>query len=173
MEDKAQEKLGMLKFSKDALLTSLTKLSPELEEKAVQAFKSIQGFMKDRSYSFSDGLACSLLELAIQTPRLKNELFAQVIKQLNRNPTKESMQLGWVLFALLAKEIAPDDEMILYVLHATTEPDITTGYEGYAEYIQHILPATAKRPPREQKAGKITENKKVRGMRMRTRENLF
>lgn len=46
----------MLRFSKDVIPKSLTTLNDdvELSEKAVELFKSIQGFMLDRHYNFPD-----------------------------------------------------------------------------------------------------------------------
>lgn len=169
IEDKAQEKLGMLKYSKDALVTALTKVPNELEDKACQLFKTVQGFMGDRFYSFPDGLVCGLIEMVIHSPQLKNEAYVQVLKQLNNNPKKEGRQLGWVLFSLLAAHVAPDREFVMYVFHATTDSTLTLGFEDYAEYVRYNLQATLKRPLLEAKPGTpILSAETVAGFRTRS-----
>jgi len=94
----------MLRWTKDNLVTGLTKLPPEndLEEKAIQLFKSVQGFMRDRFYTFADGLVPQIIDAIVTCPPLRNEVYVQVLKQLNHNQKKESRFLGWVLLALLA-----------------------------------------------------------------------
>lgn len=148
--NKAQERLNMLRWTKDNLVSGLTKLPPDmpdLEEKAIQLFKSVQGFMGDRFYTFADGLVPQILDTIVTCPPLRNEVYVQVLKQLNHNHKKESRFLGWVLLALLSDHVAPDDNFVNYLLHATQDPDVNAGGEGYAEFVRHALLNTIQRGP--------------------------
>jgi len=53
--EKAVDKLGMLRYTKELIPCALTRLPDQkLEQTALELFKSVQGFMGDRHYSFAD-----------------------------------------------------------------------------------------------------------------------
>lgn len=174
-------KAGMLFFTKDVIPTSLTKIVPDVqteEEKkylkqmvqiAIQLFKSVQGFMGDRHYSFQDGLANQVLNIGLKAPLLRDEIYMQIIKQLKRNPSKDSILRGWQLMALACETFSPSDECLGFLLHfiqghaELREEDIGTSVSNkatsrgwhvdrdvreYSEYCITALSSTIESPPR-------------------------
>lgn len=169
--DKATVQLGMLRYTKEPLPCALTKLSsPQAEQAALEVFKSIQGFMGDRHYSFADSLVCEILETLVDTPYLRNEAYIQVIKQLDQNPNNNSRVQAWMLLALLSEYVPPDSDCINYILHCTLDPDLVAGGgEDYAEYIQHTLKQTALVPvPAKQPGAPVCSVEKVTAFRTRS-----
>lgn len=151
--NKAQEKLGMLRYTKDNLVSGLTKLPSDMEEKAIQLFKSVQGFMGDRYYTYTDVLVIHILDTMVSFPPLRNEAYVQIAKQLHHNPKKESRYLGWVLLALLADYVAPEDNFLNYLMHLTQNTEINAGGEDYAEFVRNALVETLRRGPPTKRHG--------------------
>lgn len=81
----------------------------------------------------------------ILTPQLRDEILAQVCKQLTRNPSKSSFARGWVLLSLCVGCFAPSD-LLLNPLKAFLQ----AGPTGYAKFCLHRLKRTAENGPRSQ-----------------------
>jgi myosin heavy subunit len=169
-------KTGMLFFTKEIIPTTLTKIVPDVqtpEEReylrqmvqiGIQVFKSVQGFMGDRHYSFQDGLANQVLNIGLKAPLLRDEIYVQTMKQLKRNPTRDSQLRGWQLLALTCETFPPSDDLLLYMLHfvkahidgkADDKEAAAAGFaidsetKEYAQYCISALRRTIERPPRE------------------------
>lgn len=77
----------------------------------VKMFKNVMGFMRDRKYTYPETLGRELLEACLLHPELRDELFLQVVKQLRRNPKKESKYLGFVLLDMCLRSFPPSDTL--------------------------------------------------------------
>lgn len=145
---KAKDKknnIGMLKHTKENIPTSLTKLDSSLEVEAQNMFKSVQGFMHDRHWTYPESLVPEILEsIAVHRP-LRTEVYVQVMKQLCNNSDKKSRESGWVLLCILSEIIAPDAALLKYVLHFTTDEDATADFQLHAIYVRNVLEKTAMR----------------------------
>lgn len=150
---KEQSKQKMFRFIKSVIPNSLTKLNddPRLCEMALDLFKSIQGFMLDRAYSFPDSLVPTIVETAITTAVLRNEVYAQLMKQLSQNPRPEGVLRGWMLMALCAEFVPPSQSFLNFVLHfchehlAFTDHPQCKSVQGYASYTIFQLERTVHR----------------------------
>ena len=107
-----------LRHTTSALPQSLTLQSDDHSALAVRAFQSVMGFMGDRSYGADDGLAAALVHLGLSVPPLRDELLLQVLKQLHRNPSSQSLRKGQLLLFLLLSTFPP---LSLDVLDAALE----------------------------------------------------
>jgi hypothetical protein len=150
--NKNKFKANMLRFSKDAIPKSLSELGNEtdLMLKAVEIFKSIQGFMGDRHYSYPDTLVCEMIDDMLLWEELRDECYLQVLKQLSSNPKNDSDHRGWMLLSLLAEFVPPHEEYIPYVAHfidrQAANPDNTRPYAHlYANYALFTLRETTGR----------------------------
>ena len=116
---KSKYKLTMLQWSKESIPRSLTRLSfndhDQFNQLAIQLFKSIQGYMGDRAYTFVDTLAAELLQLGIQHTTLRDEIYVQCIKQLSNNPRVDSVLRGWQLLALISETFSPSLDTLPYI----------------------------------------------------------
>merc|ERR1712061_397958 len=109
----------MLAHSKNEILSALTKVKSTMEQVAIQSFKDLLGWMTDRPVSDCQrqGLAEAIVNRAklanadkeINTSGgcigMSNEIFAQVLKQLTRNPSMRSRLCGWRLLLQLVQQV--------------------------------------------------------------------
>ena len=70
-------------------------------------FKNIMGYMGDRKYPYPDTLAQEVIACGLATPALRAELYVQVMKQLQENPSFASETKGWELMSLLLSVFPP------------------------------------------------------------------
>lgn len=108
----------MLIWQDEPILRSLIRFSLEqcndshvkyrqIKRRAVEMFKDVMGFMGDTHSSFSITLALDLLKTCQEEPILCDELYCQIIKQTSRNPSVESLLLGWKLMYLCLNVFNP------------------------------------------------------------------
>jgi hypothetical protein len=110
-----QLRLGMKKWTKQPIPTSLTKLDPLLTKLAVSLFKNILGFMGDRPLPYPNALAQELIDQGLATPDIRNEIYCQIMKQLIDNPNDTSVKKGWQLMKFCLQTFPPTDEFINYL----------------------------------------------------------
>lgn len=111
-------KEGRLGFIKGVIPTSLTKMDKQsLVQSSIHMFKSIQGFMGNRHYSFPDSLVPEIAEMALSCSELRCELFAQLMKQLILNPSMDSVLKGWMLMSLICEVMPPTPSFLPFVVH--------------------------------------------------------
>jgi len=176
-------RVGFLKHSKDPIPKSLCKFEQQglgvsslsspsnksagsghdmysdrfLSEKSVELFKMMQGFMLDRQYSFPDTLVTELISEMLLYPPLRNECYAQIIKQLTGNTEHlESFTRGWMLLGLMVDTLPPLSDFLNYLLHfvhgyvsgkaevvaAAASPAHLEIAANYAAYALHKLKVT-------------------------------
>jgi len=103
---------GLMRWQHEPLHTSLTLMSDaELRRLAVKTFRDILAFMGDRPLARPHALASELLELCLAHVDLRDEVFLQLIKQLNGNPSIASMERGWVLLHLALCTFPPSEDL--------------------------------------------------------------
>eukprot|EP00118_Oscarella_pearsei_P013161 m.102210 g.102210 ORF g.102210 m.102210 type:complete len:2208 (+) comp37156_c0_seq4:160-6783(+) len=81
----------------------------------------------------------------IMRPEMRDEIYAQICKQLTQNPSKASHARGWILLSLCVGCFAPSDTFVKYLRSFILE-----GPPGYAPYCGERLQRTAKNGSRLQ-----------------------
>ncbi|CAO3589803.1 unnamed protein product [Absidia cylindrospora] len=109
---------------------------------AITCFKKIQKVMNDRPRKYH-GRTCTcddvtdiqsiLLYGITKGQQFRDEIYVQLCKQLNHNPTLLSSQKGWELFSVLCSAIPPSHELALYLTqfihdHLITTPKSSSNY---------------------------------------------
>jgi hypothetical protein len=113
-KDKVME--GLLSHSNTPIHAALTRdLDRKAEEQASKLFRNVMGWMGDRHYSYPITLLQELCTKAVNVPALRDELFAQVIKQLTHNPSADSTKRGWQLLLVLLMLVPPSPKFENYV----------------------------------------------------------
>jgi myosin-7 len=106
---------SMLKWSKDPIPTSLTKIEKHDVAMAVRMFKDVLGWMGDRSLPYPIMLLNDLIKKCIKFSFLRDEAFCQIIKQLTDNPSEESRRKGWQMMLLCLMCFAPSPRFENYL----------------------------------------------------------
>ncbi len=90
--------------------------------KAIKCFKAIQMFMgemkPDRSAPGGlDSYATELMKTGHSDDSIRDEIYAQLIKQTTINPLPAKCALGWQLIGLMCEAFPPSDSFAPFVLH--------------------------------------------------------
>ncbi|CAK9017551.1 unnamed protein product, partial [Durusdinium trenchii] len=104
---------SMLGHSKVTIAESLTHLPKSREAMAVQNFRNIVIWMGDRPAQECQRIASreSVVNLVSSDPLMRDEVFTQLLKQLNGNPSPRSEWLGWQLLLQVCKTTPPSNEL--------------------------------------------------------------
>jgi len=78
-------------------------------------FKNIMGIMGDRRYLQPLSLIQDILVKIQDFIPLRNEFYAQIIKQLTQNPSKESRVNGWNLLTVILDTLKPPKDIENYL----------------------------------------------------------
>ncbi|KAH9259713.1 hypothetical protein BASA81_002135 [Batrachochytrium salamandrivorans] len=109
---------NMLKWTKNHLIkTSLTILDdPLLVKAALQIHRAILGWCGERSNPSPNSLAHEIAQHGISSLPLRDEIYAQLMKQLNGNESPQSVAQAWKLFALCIQCFPPNRDFSDYLL---------------------------------------------------------
>ncbi|CAH0478355.1 unnamed protein product [Peronospora belbahrii] len=94
---------------------SLT-MSASLGQMALSINRCILGYMRDRIVFYREMLAQYILQIALMKPSLVDEIYLQLMKQLTKNPKRDSSIRGWSLFAMCCTSFPPSLALQQYVL---------------------------------------------------------
>jgi len=137
---KKRTKDGMLKFSREALPRSLLDLDAAGSKQAVQVFRSLLGYMGDKSMAFPATLAQDVLRKGLDSHSLRDEVYAQLMKQLSSNATADSTNKGWQLLCMTVSTFPPSMDFELYALHFLLQQREKRGaVRNYASYCLRAL----------------------------------
>eukprot|EP00899_Mesostigma_viride_P014526 jgi/Mesvir1/23074/Mv10000-RA.2 len=119
----------MLSFQKDPIPCSLLKLTSDHSSRAVKLFQLIlkyQGEEGPLAAGEGTAICMKVFKETIKRPELRDELYAQVIKQTQNNPSLESTIKGWELLHLCAAGMPPSKDFTGYVseyIHETANDE--------------------------------------------------
>lgn len=114
------DKERLLKFTRDDIKAPLTKLDKRLHKISCKCFRMIQRIMEDRKYPLTQRRSTQpekrdmdfhtiqrLLNIGLQEPLMRDELFLQVFRQLQENPTFVSNLKGWEIMCVFSNTFPP------------------------------------------------------------------
>ncbi|GAQ87147.1 Myosin-related protein [Klebsormidium nitens] len=109
----------MLSFSKDPIPTSLTRMSSDLASRAVKMFLIILKYIGQGGADLTEAertqLVLKLYKHTLRRLELRDELFAQLTKQLRNNPHRLSSLRAWELLNLIGAAMPPGKELAGYI----------------------------------------------------------
>ncbi|KAG1710621.1 hypothetical protein DVH05_013345 [Phytophthora capsici] len=83
---------------------------------ALSINRCILGYMRDRIVFYREMLAQYILQIGLMKPSLVDEIYLQLMKQLTKNPKRDSSIRGWSLFAMCATSFPPSLALQKYVV---------------------------------------------------------
>jgi MyTH4 domain len=125
----------------------------ELESTAVQLFRNVTGFMGDRNSHKEDaGHAEKVLKTCLHAPEeLRDEVYCQIIKQTNNNPSPQSARKGWELLGIVAGTFAPSKVFEPYLMsYCDQHRDDPDGIGDIAKYVMGRIGKTGNMGPRRE-----------------------
>jgi len=78
-----------------------------------------------------------ITSIGIRNPRLRDEIYCQICRQLTNNISPTSSSRGWILMALCLGVFPPSDELLNYL-----RSFLKQGPDGFGEYCYKILQRT-------------------------------
>ena len=103
-------------WSDKIIAQSLTTIEDAKANKmAVKVYKALLGFAGDKKYTYPDTLVSEIVGEGIKNEVMRAEIFAQIMKQLTRNPNPQSVTRLWHLLMLCLLSFSPGDSMDNYV----------------------------------------------------------
>ena len=85
----------------------------------------------------------------VYSPSIKDELYCQLLKQMNENPHRQQVRNGWVLLALLCSSFTPSDSIKFYLKEFldTCSPDFKDQAKYCAERLKECSKQKRENPP--------------------------
>ncbi|XP_045744106.1 unconventional myosin-XV [Mirounga angustirostris] len=126
--------LGMLTVP---LRTPLMQLPAECHAEAVSVFKLILRFMGDpHLYGAQENIFGNyIVQKGLAVPELRDEILAQLVNQVWRNPSAHNAERGWLLLATCLSGFAPSSHLSKYLLKFVSD----YGQNGFQAVCQHRL----------------------------------
>jgi len=124
---------------------ALKKMDTKLDKQAQQTWKNINSYMGLRkSGKGSEGHVEKLLRFALKAPEdIRDEIFCQLCKQTNANPSVDSLIRGWKLMAICCAVFPPSDEFANYLASYLFSKSKEAGAVGdYATFALQSLDRT-------------------------------
>jgi len=96
-------------------------------------------FEENRSLQF-------ILKKGIESPIIRNEIYCQIVRQLNNNPNEEATRRGWEVLYFITGAFPPEGDLAKHVRFwltnqlspkpEPTQPGVTTSAPDFPEYTQ-------------------------------------
>ena len=153
--------VDILTWQKSELDNSLINMENSYDvEIAKQMFRNLLSYMLDRKSS-KKGIqhVTKFIKLVkMGNKMLRDEAYLQIYKQLHKNKKKESIMLGWKIFAVIASSFIPSNKDILNIILNFLFFEIQeTNDEEIRIYINYIFVRMVKAKKRERKMVPCTE----------------
>lgn len=107
-------------WKKDLIKLSLLSHSEaDIEKAAVQVFRNITGYMGDRKSKKNKLQHIKKMYNAVQThsnSKFQDEIYCQICKQTNKNPSLASTINGWEIMMLCLAVFPPSANLMLYLM---------------------------------------------------------
>ncbi|CAN0359677.1 unnamed protein product [Ectocarpus sp. 6 AP-2014] len=137
---KKREADRMLEWQNTVSNKSLTEIPKEFVKDAVTVRKSLLGYMGDKQMSFPETLAQNILMKGLDKPKVRDEVYLQIMKQLTSNPKPDSTAKGWQVMCMGCSTFLPSMDFENYLLNFILEKCQIEGAEAcYAKYCLHTL----------------------------------
>jgi len=104
----------MFRWTKTPIHASLIELPGKSGKDGTRMFRNLLGYMGDRSYNFPEHLLIEMVTEALDKVPLRDEIYAQMIKQLTQNPDSQSAFKGWSAMAVCLEAFPPNPEFENY-----------------------------------------------------------
>jgi len=150
--DRKKLAAGMLSYSKHAAHTSLVdfshhvnendpqsnKLVNQLIKDSTRTFKNIMGYMGDKKANYPTTLVQEILQICLDQPLMRSEVYLQTIKQITNHPIPGNQRKGYELLAVWCWQFPPQDDLDnILEIYLRSVPEKSIGYLGRLRDVQY------------------------------------
>jgi hypothetical protein len=150
--DRKKLAAGMMSFSKHPAHTSLIdfaqlvhdndpqahKLVQQLAKDSTKTFKNIMGYMLDKKYPYPTTLVQETIQLCLDQPMLRSEVYLQTIKQITNHPIPANQRKGYELLAIWCWQFPPQADLDnILETYLRGVPEKSVGYLGRLRDVQY------------------------------------
>jgi len=130
----------LLSWQSNSISSPLLKFIRYPSKDGLSVFKQIQQFMGDKEPILQDNseVGVSILNLAVLTNEIRDEVYCQICKQVTLNPSIESCYKGWDLLSLCCQHFPPSKELNPF-LYPFIEEYHTVGNEKLQTYSKFCI----------------------------------
>jgi len=134
----------MLVWQKAPIPSSLLETDDkQLVKLAKSAFKNMLIFAGDKKSKDPDLLGRQVVEMGIANPTLRDEIFSQILKQLQSNPDENSANRYWGLLGICLSCFTPSEDLELFVLAQSRKSDDAQRFASAFHGTKYGKPATS------------------------------
>jgi hypothetical protein len=108
---------SFLRHQKSSISRSLTALSGNENKLAVVAFKSLLGYIGDKTVTFPASHARDFVMIGLKNHALRAELLLQCVKQTISNPSAYSQQRAFQVLCMCCDHFPPPPDFHMYLLN--------------------------------------------------------
>lgn len=162
--NREQIKNSMYHWQKEEIPRSLVKFTNEycgkerksaLSSEAKELFKNILCYMRDRFHPYPAVMGHEVVTRGHEEPFLRDEIYAQLIKQTTECENSQSAVFGWKLMYMCLMTFKPSDDMseaLISHIASHADPRMPVGFESIGSaaarcyYMWDIVRESAPRP---------------------------
>eukprot|EP00515_Schizochytrium_aggregatum_P020736 CAMPEP_0202100776 /NCGR_PEP_ID=MMETSP0965-20130614/3344_1 /ASSEMBLY_ACC=CAM_ASM_000507 /TAXON_ID=4773 /ORGANISM="Schizochytrium aggregatum, Strain ATCC28209" /LENGTH=679 /DNA_ID=CAMNT_0048669449 /DNA_START=1 /DNA_END=2037 /DNA_ORIENTATION=- len=115
---------GMCSWAKTKIPTALTRIQDKaLDKIATQSHLALLSYMGDKKNPNPEEMGARFVNNGVQHSELRDEIFAQLIKQTTNNPNPASAERGWDLLSVVVSSFVPSEDFANFVkMHFRSAP---------------------------------------------------
>ncbi|RCI05817.1 hypothetical protein CU098_000790, partial [Rhizopus stolonifer] len=143
----------LLCWTKDSIKQPLLLPNKPFSKEAIKCFKLLQMLMNDRQrprhFQFIESLQY-LLNCGITRGQMRDEIYVQICRQLNKNPRGASIRKGWEILCVVSITFPPSKNLESYLFEFVRQHHATkaNGLNVLSQYVTHKLTCICSRGAR-------------------------
>lgn len=145
-------------YSNKGIPSSLLQSSdPLIIKQSILCFKCVRGYMGDKKYQYPEQCSYELLQYGYKVKELRDEIYCQVLKQLDKNVNTQSINKGKELLKLLIQTFLPSSDFLPYLIVYFIRENYIHDYISFIHICEYDNDGIVKEIPKLEDIGILME----------------